>query len=248
MKTLVVIPARYGSTRLPAKVLLNKTGKFLMHHTYDQVRKCKLVDRIIIATDDKRVVKAGLSFCAETMMTSKNHACGTDRIAEVARSLPYQLIINVQADEPEIDPKAIDRVIMALRKDPKIDIATVAVPLKPRDLADPNKVKAFFSRDRLATAFVRSIDQLKYFSENKVDTAQRFRHIGIYGYRKQSLLRFVKLPQSELEKEIRLEQLRAMANGFRIKMVLLKSISIGYGIDTPEDYDDFVKRNLRKKY
>lgn len=246
MPTLVVIPARYGSTRLPVKVLLNETGKYLMHHTYEQVKKCKLVDRIIIAADDERVQKAGLSFCAETLMTSKDHACGTDRIAEVARAMPgYQHIINVQADEPEIDPRAISKVILALKKNSGIDIATVAVPMEEKHLTDPNKVKVFFNRDKLALAFVRTLNQLKYFIPG-IDNTQRYRHIGIYGYKRTSLLRFVQFPQAELEKQLKLEQLRAMANGFKIEIVLLKSMLGGYGIDTPADYQAFVKRYNRK--
>src|SRR3989339_1619458 len=142
MKTLVVIPARYGSTRLPAKVLLKASGKYLMQHTYEQILKCRLVDRIIIATDDRRVFKAGKEFGAEVRMTSKRHTCGTERMAQVARHLDCQYVINVQADEPQIDPKSVDQVIAILRRNKNADMATLASPIKPKDMADPNKVKA----------------------------------------------------------------------------------------------------------
>ena len=174
---LVVIPARYGSTRLPAKVLLKTSGKYLMQHTYEQILKCRLVDRIIIATDDKRVFKAGQEFGAEVRMTSKRHTCGTERIAQVARHLPYQYIINVQADEPQIDPKSVDQVIDILRRNKDADMATLASPIKPKDMADPNKVKALLDRNKFAIGFMRLVDS----HARSIGHAKLFRHIGIYG-------------------------------------------------------------------
>ncbi|MFH1231080.1 MAG: 3-deoxy-manno-octulosonate cytidylyltransferase [Planctomycetota bacterium] len=232
MKALVVIPARYGSTRLPAKVLLKKTGKYLMQHTYEQVLKCSLVDRVIIATDDKRVLKTGQSFGAEVMMTSKYHSCGTERIAEVARHLPYRYIINVQADEPRIDPAAIDKLIKALQHNKSVDIATLATPLKQKDIPDPNKVKMLLDSKNNALSFQR------FISNTAKGKYRYYRHLGIYGYKKGALLRFIKLPQTESEKELRLEQLRALENGFKIKVVVIKNAF--YGIDTPKDYKEFV--------
>jgi len=238
MKTLVVIPARYGSTRLPAKVLLKAGGKYLMQHTYEQILKCKLVDRIIIATDDKLVFKAGQEFGAEVRMTSRHHTCGTERIAQVARHLPCQYVINVQADEPQIDPRSVDTVIAILQHNKDVDIATLAARLDKKDLTDPNKVKVLLDSHNLAISFKR----LMKSNECKMRNAKSYRHIGIYGYRKNALLRFVKLPQTESEKSLRLEQLRALENGFKIKVALINKAF--YGIDTPSDYQAFLKNIL----
>ncbi|MEK7309747.1 MAG: 3-deoxy-manno-octulosonate cytidylyltransferase [Planctomycetota bacterium] len=235
-KTLVVIPARYGSTRLPAKVLLKTSGKYLMQHTYEQILKCRLVDRIIIATDDKLVFKAGKEFGAEVRMTSRHHTCGTERIAQVARNLPYQYVINVQADEPQIDPKSVDKVIAILQRNKDVDIATLATPIGKKDLPDPNKVKVILRRNNSAVGFRRLINNSEVITHN----LNLYRHIGIYGYRKDALLRFVKLPQTESEKQLRLEQLRALENGFKIKVALIDKAF--YGIDTPQDYQAFLKR------
>jgi 3-deoxy-manno-octulosonate cytidylyltransferase (CMP-KDO synthetase) len=234
MKALVVIPARYGSTRLPAKVLLKQSRKYLMQHTYEQVLKCSLVDRVIIATDDKRVLKAAQTFGAEVKLTSKHHSCGTERITEVARYLPYQYIINVQADEPGIDPAAIDKLIKALQHNKSVDIATLATPLKQKDMPDPNKVKVLLDSKNNALSFQRSISNM---AKGKY---RYYRHLGIYGYKKNALLKFVKLPQTDSEKELRLEQLRALENGFHIKVVVIKNAF--YGIDTADDYKVFIKR------
>ena len=269
MKTLVVIPARYGSTRLSAKVLLKETGKYLMQHTYEQVLKCSLVDRVIIATDDRRVLKAGQSFGAEVRLTSKHHTCGTERITEVARYLPYHYIINIQADEPEIDPKAIDRIIKTLQLNKNIDIATLATPLKQKDIPDSNKVKVLLDNKNNAVSFQRSIRQSiehpfrvlaqrtrqgswSRANSKKSDAlrstlyAHYYRHLGIYGYKKDALLRFVKLPPTDSEKELRLEQLRALENGFKIKVVVIGNAF--YGIDTEDDYKVFIKRYKSESY
>jgi len=247
MKTLVVIPARYGSSRLPAKVLLKASGKYLMQHTYEQILKCRLVDRIIIATDDKRVFKAGQEFGAEVRMTSKRHTCGTERIAQVARHLPCQYIINVQADEPQINPKDVDKVIAILQHNKDVDIATLAARLDKKDLTDPNKVKVILGRNNLALSFKRLINNSEAAAKSRLfreelitHNSKLYRHIGIYGYRKDALLRFVKLPQTESEKQLRLEQLRALENGFKIKVALINEAF--YGIDTPQDYQAFLKR------
>jgi len=243
-RTLVVIPARYGSTRLPAKVLLKASGKYLMQHTYEQILKCNLVDRIIIATDDKRIFKAGQEFGAEMRMTSKHHTCGTERIAEVARYLSYQYVINVQADEPQIDPKAVDKVIATLQRNKDVNIATLAAPIAKKDMPDPNKVKVLINKNNLAVGFRRLINNSELITQSirppVGDNSKLYRHIGIYGYRKQALLKFIKLPQTESEKSLRLEQLRALENNFKIKVALINNAF--YGIDTPADYQAFLKK------
>lgn len=234
-KAIVVIPARYGSTRLPAKMLLRKTGKYLVEHTYEQVSRCRNVARIIIATDDKRLAKAARSFGAEVRMTSPRHTCGTERIVEVIRKLPPsagRYIINVQGDEPEVDPAVIDRLISVLQQ-PCLDMVTLACPIgSNKDWVDPNKVKVALDRNGFALSFKRVI----------MGTLPNrcYRHLGVYGYKRAALLRFARLAQTESEKVNRLEQLRALENGFRIKVILTDKAT--YGIDTKDDYDKFAKR------
>ena len=245
MRAIVIIPARYGSTRLPGKVLLNKTGKYLVQHTYEQALKAREVSRVIIATDDNKVAGAIKSFGGDVVMTSRKHTSGTDRIAEVARRLKYPIVVNLQADEPEIDPRIIDMVIKLVRLK-EVDIATLACPFKnKKELNDPAKVKALVDAKGFAIDFSRSPnpslspllrgDCLLLKGVRKIN-----RHIGIYAYKKQALLKFTKLSSTSREKEEKLEQLRALENGFRIKVGLVKKAPAG--IDTPRDYAQFVKR------
>ncbi|MEK7449707.1 MAG: 3-deoxy-manno-octulosonate cytidylyltransferase [Planctomycetota bacterium] len=231
-KAIVIIPARYDSTRLPGKVLLKQTGKYLVQHTYEQVCKAKLIDRVMVATDDRRVYRAVKSFGGAVVMTSSKHRSGTDRVAEIARKLNYDFIINVQADEPEIDPSAIDLVVNLLSRSQKTDMVTLACPFKNRaEFCDPNKVKVWLNRQNFAVDFSRNGCRRP---------AQPLRHIGIYGYRRKSLLKFVRLDPIEREKSEKLEQLRALENGFLIKVGLIKKAPAG--IDTLKDYQAFVKR------
>lgn len=234
-KAIVIIPARYGSTRLPAKMLLKETGKYLIQHTYERVTKCRNVARVIVATDDKRAAKAARSFGAEVRMTSPRHTCGTERIIEVIKKLSpgtTRFVVNVQGDEPEIDPIVIDRLISALQQ-PRLDMVTLACPISSKnDWTDPNKVKVMLDRNGLALSFKRVIMGTL--------PGRCYRHLGVYGYKRAALLRFARLPQTESEKVNRLEQLRALENGFRIKVLITDKAN--YGIDTREDYDKFVKR------
>ncbi|MFC1525169.1 3-deoxy-manno-octulosonate cytidylyltransferase, partial [Planctomycetota bacterium] len=197
MKALVIIPARYGSTRLAGKVLLRRTGKYLVQHTYEQVTKARLVDRIIIATDDKRVLRAARDFGGEAVLTSRRLRSGTERVAEVAAKLSYHYIVNVQADEPEINPKYIDTVIRLLGTDKKAGMSSLACPFdKKVDIADPNKVKVVLDKHKYALYFSRSL--ISY--QPQVKSATVLRHLGIYGYRKDVLLSLVRIPPSPLEK------------------------------------------------
>ncbi|MBI4834265.1 MAG: 3-deoxy-manno-octulosonate cytidylyltransferase [Planctomycetes bacterium] len=242
MRAIVIIPARYGSIRLPAKVLLDKTGKYLVQHTYEQVLKAKKVSRIIIATDDKRIFKAVKSFGGEVKMTSRKHRSGTDRIAQVARKLKASVIVNLQADEPEISPGAIDLVIK-LSDSKGVDMATLACPFKnAKELADPNKVKVLIDDKGFALDFSR---QKQSLLKDKTGSSNIKRHIGVYAYKRNKLLLFTKLAPVEREKTERLEQLRAVDNGFRIKTGVLKKGHVG--IDTLYDYEDFVKRTCKRK-
>lgn len=228
MKAVVIIPARYGSTRLPGKVLLKKTGKYLVQHTYEQALKATEPSKVIIATDDRRVFLAAESFGATVIMTKKTHRSGTDRVAEVAQKLSYPIVVNLQADEPEIDPKYIDLAIKLARLK-GVDMATLACPVKIKEeLTDPNKVRVIIDKNGFAVDFSRQTLPTK------------FRHIGLYAYKKAALLHFTKLKQTLREKQEKLEQLRALENGFRIKVGIVKSIPLS--IDTPKDYEEFVAR------
>ncbi|MFA5795405.1 MAG: 3-deoxy-manno-octulosonate cytidylyltransferase [Candidatus Brocadiia bacterium] len=240
IKAVVIIPARYGSTRLFAKALLKETGKYMVQHTYEQVKKCRNVSRIIIATDDERIKKAAQSFGAEVRMTSPKHTCGTERIAEVVRSMPagqIPYIINVQGDEPEINPGDVDRMIDGLHKT-GVDMTTLACPIGyKKDLVDFNKVKVKLDKHGFALWFKRVI---KKESLKNITTSEVYRHLGVYGYKRRSLIKFTSLAPTPSEIANRLEQLRALDNGFRIKVILAKDAH--YGIDTKEDYMNFIER------
>lgn len=242
MKALVIIPARYGSTRLTGKVLLRRTGKYLVQHTYEQVTKARLVDRIIIATDDNRVLRAARGFGGEAVLTSRRLRSGTERAAKVAAKLNYHYIINVQADEPETNPKYIDALIKLLQTDAGAGMATLACPFdNKKDIVDPNKVKVVLDKQGYALYFSRSPIPYLRKGSSKVKV---LRHLGIYGYRKKVLLALARQAPTPLEKIEDLEQLRALENGIRIKVAVVKSATAG--IDTRYDYQRFVRRY--KKY
>ena len=267
MKILVCIPARYGSTRFAGKVLAKDTGKFLIQHVWEQACKAKLPDKVIIAADDKRIAAAAKSFSAECIMTSPDCSSGTDRIAEAIQKLspkPYPLnpddiVVNLQADEPEIDPKNIDKLAQLLIDNTGYPMATLAADFQNKDqIADPNIVKVIIAgRKKLKT----QNSKLKtdcgiaiYFSRSPIpydrekagigDVKQYLRHLGIYAYRKDFLLKITKLPQTPLEKIEKLEQLRAIENGYNILVGKVKHACDG--IDTPQQYAEFVKRYNNK--
>jgi len=307
VKVLAFIPARYGSTRFAGKVLAKDTGKFLIQHTYERACLAKLPQKVIIATDDSRIVDAAKSFGAECVLTSPQHTSGTDRIAEAVIKLAdsvqrtadkkrmklyaqrYTLnaddiIINLQADEPEIDPKNIDYLAELLNENPDYPMATLAAEFQnDEQISDPNIVKVVVSsiehrasacgsvKRSLATAIPKAfsfeaatqrrtsderratsdeIGRAIYFSRCPIpynretggigDVGQYLRHIGIYAYRKEFLLKITALPQTPLEKIEKLEQLRAIENGFDILVGKVQHTCDG--IDTPEQYAEFVKR------
>ena len=256
MKVLVCIPARYGSIRFPAKVLAKDTGKFLIQHTYQQACKAKLADKVIIAADDNKIVDAADSFGAHCVLTSDKHQSGTDRIAEAIKKLTTEdtesaenklklsnddIIINLQADEPEIDPDNIDIVTKLLIDNPDYQMATLAADFQNIDqIKDPNIVKVITNGNNKAIYFSRSV--VPYDRENNGvgDLKNYLRHLGIYAYRKDFLLKFTTWPQSRLEKIEKLEQLRAVENGYDI--LVSKVTHSCDGIDTPQQYAEFVKR------
>ena len=241
MRVYVCIPARYGSTRFPAKVLAKDTGKFLIQHTYERACEATLPEKVIIAADDKRITDAAESFGAECIMTSPDCASGTDRIAEAVVDIDVDIIVNLQADEPEIDPANIDRVAQLLVDNPDCPMATLAAEFQNADqIADPNIVKVITNCDNKAIYFSRSVIPYDRGKSGPGNVGQYLRHLGIYAYRKDFLLKITELPQAPLEKIEKLEQLRAIENGFGI--LVAKVVHTCDGIDTPEQYTEFVKR------
>ena len=261
-KIIVCIPARYGSTRFPAKVLAKDTGKFLIQHVYEQACMAKLPGKVIIAADDKRIADAAKSFGAECIMTNPDCPSGTDRIAEAVKKLEdggqkteetknyplsaNDIVVNLQGDEPEIDPANIDAVARLLVDNPKFPMATLAAEFETQSqISDPNIVKVV-TRDAGLRAIYFSRSPIPYDRENAGigPIKNHLRHIGIYAYRKDFLLKITKLPQTPLEKLEKLEQLRAIENGLDILVAKVKHTCAG--IDTPEQYAEFVKRYSRR--
>ena len=223
-----VIPARLDSKRLPKKILADLNGKPLVVHTIERVLQAKKLDRVIIAIDSQETKKKLEEYDYEIFMTSKNHVSGTDRVAEVIKRIPEaKTIINIQADEPLIDSNIIDDLVDAF-KDEKIDFATVVSnKLTVSDLLNPNVVKAFIDAEKNAVDFKRNIFDL--------EIGGVYRHVGIYGFRRETLFTYTKLDPSLREKKSKLEQLRAIDNNIPIHTIITNYNS--YGIDTKDDLD-----------
>ncbi len=229
---LGVIPSRWGSTRFPGKPLHLIAGKPLVQHVWERCRECSNLDEIIVAVDDERIAEVVRAFGGQAVMTSPDHPTGTDRIAEAVAAVPAAThIINIQGDEPLIDPALIDELAATMIADASLDMATAANPLDPSDPAvqDPNVVKVAVALDGRALYFSRS--PLPFF-RNPVAGLPVLRHKGIYAYRRDFLERFVTWPPSPLEKAESLEQLRALENGASIKV--LPTTDTSPGVDTPE--------------
>jgi 3-deoxy-manno-octulosonate cytidylyltransferase (CMP-KDO synthetase) len=242
MGAIAIIPARLGSTRLPGKVLLNRTGKPLIQHVWEAVRRAASAERAVIATDDQSVRDAAIAFGAEAVLTRTDHPNGTSRLSEAAEKLGLdetQIIVNVQGDEPEIEPDAIDAAVAAL-EERDCDIGTVAVPFQPgEDPRDPNCVKVVLALDGRALYFSRSIIPFDRDGRGGPDS-NCLRHVGLYAYRRAFLDRYVALPSTPLERAEQLEQLRALQHGHAIRVATRPFARIG--IDTPEQYEAFVAR------
>jgi len=241
VKILVCIPARYGSTRFSGKVLAKDTGKFLIQHTYERACLAKLAEKVIIAADDEKIADAAKSFGAECILTSVEHKSGTDRIAEAVANIDVDIVVNLQADEPEIEAENIDCVARLLMDNPDYPMATLAAEMQSKEqIADPNIVKVIIDSDNRAVSFSRSA--IPYNIVKSGEEAQKhLRHIGIYAYRKEFLQKITALPQTPLERIEKLEQLRAIENGFAILVGKVEHACDG--IDTPEQYAEFVKRH-----
>jgi 3-deoxy-manno-octulosonate cytidylyltransferase (CMP-KDO synthetase) len=239
MKTAIIIPARYASSRLPAKPLLRETGKYLIQHVYE--RACESnADTVIVATDDARIFQAVQSFGGNVVMTRDDHPSGTDRVAEVAAKLDADIIVNVQGDEPMIEPATLDRLAALLEHDRKAQMATLATPITTLQLwRDPNCVKVVCDKGGGALYFSRSPIPFVRDGEPDFSTKRFLQHLGLYAYRRQFLLELAKLPPEPLEEMEKLEQLRVLALGYRIQVGVVAS---GHrGVDTPADYQRFVE-------
>lgn len=231
MKVLCVIPARYASTRLPGKPLADICGKPMICRVYDRAKLAKRVEKTVVATDDERVKRAVEEDGGEAVMTRKDHNSGTDRLAEAVAGYPdMNLVINVQGDEPLIEPKVIDRLAAAFDDDEDLMMATVKARMDDEeDMRNPNNVKVVTDKDGYALYFSRSL--MPYPREDT--DCPVYKHIGIYAYRRDFLLKYAKMPQTMLEKTESLEQLRVLENGFRIKVI--ESDANFVGVDTAED-------------
>jgi len=234
MKTAVVIPSRYGSTRFPGKPLALINGKPLIQRVLERVSLCKNIDAIAVATDDKRIYDAVKKMGYAVFMTPTACKSGTDRIAFAAKKYlkGYGVFINVQGDEPLIDPFLIDKLAQELRKDKKLEYITAAYPIKKsEDVKNPNIVKVIFDKKGYAVYFSRSI--IPYNRDNQ--KVNYYKHLGIYGYKRDFLINFANSKTSMLEQAENLEQLRAIENGHKIKVIVSKKDSIG--VDVPEDIE-----------
>ncbi len=231
MRAAIIIPARYASTRFPGKPLALLWGKPVIQHVYERASRSRLCERVLIATDDERISAAAHAFGAEVAMTRADHPSGTDRVAEVAAGLDVDLIVNVQGDEPLVDPAAIDAAVEPLAADPAIVMGTLAAPIdQVEDLANPNVVKVVMDQAGFALYFSRL--PVPFVRDGQAGVI-RCRHIGLYVYRREFLLGLSRLAQTPLEQAEKLEQLRVLEHGHRIRVVIVEKASPG--IDTPED-------------
>lgn len=239
MKIIAVIPARYGSTRFPGKPLADLQDKPMIQWVYERVKRAKRVDRVVVATDDRRILQAVKEFGGEGRMTSRRHRSGMERVAQVAEELTAGIIVNVQGDEPMIHPRMIDEAILPLLKDRTLKMATLKARIRDlQELIDSNIVKVVTDVRGFALYFSRSpIPGLKegtYLSRH-LRSINIYKHIGLYVYRRNFLLQLTKLKPTPLERAEGLEQLRALENGYRIKVATTRFEIVG--VDTPRDLE-----------
>lgn len=244
-----VIPARYKSLRLPGKPLIPINGKPLIQRVYENASKSKYLDKLLVATDDKRILNLVKDFGGEAKLTSKRHKTGTDRIAEAVKDNKAEIVLNIQCDEAFLNPKMIDELIFLMKKDKNILMGTLASKIKDKKfLTDPNLVKVVIDKNNYALYFSRypipyqRSDGYQIKNQNRQDAPHYYEHIGIYAFRKSFLEKFSKLPQTPLEKSERLEQLRALENGYKIKVVITKYNS--FSLNT---YADLKRLNSSKR-
>ena len=234
MDVIGVIPARYSSTRFAAKVLAPLAGKPMIQHVWERAKQSKVLDDLIIACDNELVEAAALEFGAKVVMTSKQHTCGSDRISEVVNPLDVKIVVNIQADEPLIHPMMIDSVARAILEDSSVNMATIKKRITdPILLSDPNVVKVVTDKNDFALYFSRAL--IPYLALGSLAAPVYYKHIGLYAYTKDFLFTYKNIPVSDLEKIEKLEQLRVLEAGFRIKVIETKFDT--FGVDTPEDLE-----------
>ena len=244
-----VIPARYKSLRLPGKPLIPIKGKPLIQRVYENASKSKYLDKLLVATDDKRILNLVKDFGGEARLTSKRHKTGTDRMAEAVKDINAEIVLNIQCDEAFLNPKMIDELVLQMKKDKNILMGTLASKIKDKKfLTDPNLVKVVIDKKNYALYFSRHpipyqrTDGYQIKNQNRQDAPHYYEHIGIYAFRKSFLEKFSKLPQTPLEKSERLEQLRALENGYKIKVVITK-----YNSFSLNSYADLKRLNPSEK-
>ena len=234
MRTIGVIPARFASTRFPAKVLAKIAGKPLIQHVWEKAVQCRELDEVVIACDHKDVLDACVGFKARAMMTDPKHPSGSDRIAEAVKDLDVDVIVNIQGDEPFIDARTIDALAVLLKRDPTILMGTVIKPISDElDLVNPNVVKCVVDAQGYALYFSRA--PIPHHRDGLPSGTIGFKHLGLYAYRKSFLMEFNSWPKSVLENTEKLEQLRALEHGVKIKTTVTNFESIA--VDTPEDLE-----------
>ena len=232
-KVIVVIPSRYASTRLPGKPLVPLAGKPMVQHVYERAKRAQTVHRVLVATDDQRIMDAVAAFGGEARMTRSDHRTGTERIAEVAVHEDGDVFVNVQGDEPLIDPVAIDTAVGALLEEPQAQISTVSTPIRHAgDIMDPNVVKTVLDFDGNALYFSRAPIPWIRDTQQKVHV-NYWKHLGLYVFQREALLEFPTLPQGALEKIEQLEQLRWLENGWKIRVAEVAHDAVS--VDVPED-------------
>jgi 3-deoxy-manno-octulosonate cytidylyltransferase (CMP-KDO synthetase) len=236
MAVIAIIPVRYGSTRFPGKPLALIGGKPMVQHVYENTARAPGLDRVIVATDDRRIADTAEGFGAEVMMTSDKHESGTDRLAEVAKKIRGDWVVNVQGDLPFIRPETINRTVKPLRRDRKIPMATAKTAILNEDeWLNPNVVKVVTDKEGFALYFSRAPIPHPRDGAERTSAPLGYRHVGIYAYRREFLLKFARMRPAELERIEKLEQLRALANGYRIRVAEVDEPSIE--VDTPADLE-----------
>ncbi|MEY4289018.1 MAG: 3-deoxy-manno-octulosonate cytidylyltransferase [Bacteroidota bacterium] len=237
MKVLGIIPARYASSRFPGKPLIDLKGKSMIQRVYEGALKSKAMSKVIVATDDQRIVDEVLRFGGNVCLTNENHQSGTDRCAEVARMNPgFDVVINIQGDEPLVDPNQLDQLLSAF-EEMDVQLATLGIPTNDEyDLSNPNRIKIILDKGRNALYFSRScVPNTHHFKGEHLSNYPFIRHIGLYAYRSKTLLEISQLPPTELEKMESLEQLRWLYYGYQIKVV--ETTIETPNIDVPEDVE-----------
>ena len=242
---VAIIPARFGSTRLPGKPLSQISGKPMVQHVWERAREARSIDRVLVATDDERIAAVVRAFGGEAAMTSSAHATGTDRLAEAAAAATdAEIVVNIQGDEPMLDPAFIDGVVAPLRAEPALSMSTVSLPLTDLEemlssavvkvVTDEKGDALYFSRSPIP--FVRDTVDARASAAQAIGRGLARKHVGLYGYRREALLRFAALPPCALEQAESLEQLRALHHGMKIRVVPMEGRS-GVAVDTPQDLE-----------